>query len=385
MIQIALTGKPNSGKSSTLKALTLVDVKTSPVPFTTIKANVAVGHVIADCVCKEFNVECSPKTGYCKDGKRFVPVKLIDVGGLIPGSHLGKGIGNAFLDDIRQASALIQVVDCSGLTDSEGKLTTNYDPNTEIEFLEEEIDLWFADVIKRAIQKFERKLAASPKANLVQILTEQLSGLEIRKEHIQQALNKASISDIENFARVLREISKPILIAANKIDLKQAQENLEKLKEKYEHIIPTSAEAEIVLKKAAEKKFIYYLPGNDFKIIGGLDEKQKRALEFIRREVVEKYGSTGVQNALNKAVFELLNYIAVYPVEDENKLTDKDGNILPDAHLMPKGSTALDLAFKIHTDIAEKFVCAIDARTKKRLGKDYELKNNDVVKIAFSK
>jgi len=384
---VGLVGKPNSGKSSFLKAATLAEVGISPVPFTTIKPNVAVGYVSIDCVCKEFGVECNPKKGYCKNGKRFVPIKLVDVAGLVPDAHKGKGLGNQFLDDLRQASVLIHVVDFSGLTDEEGKPAKNHDPSLDIEFLEKEIDLWFASIIKRAIQKFEKKIAKFSKADLVQVLTEQLSGLEVKKEHIEKALERASISDVENFAKVLRKISKPILIAANKIDLPQAQANFERLKERYEHIVPTSAEAEIALKKAAEKNLIEYLPGNDFKILeeSKLDERQLKALKFIRERVIEKYGSTGIQACLNKAVFELLNYIAVYPVADSNKLCDKEGNVLPDVFLVPKGTTLKEFAFKIHTEIGEKFICGIDARTKKRLSADYVLKDRDVIEIAFRK
>lgn len=385
MLQIALAGKPNAGKSSFFKAATMIDVKIASYPFTTIEPNVGIGYVIIDCMCKEFKIKCNPKLGKCENGKRFVPVTLIDVGGLVPESHLGRGIGNKFLDDIRQASVLIQIIDCSGLTDSEGKGTVGYNPEIEIEFLEKEIDLWFADVIKRALQKIERKLVASSKADLVQTLTEQLSGLEIRKEHIELALQRASIMDIEKFANVIRKISKPILIGANKIDMKEAQANFEKLKEKYSLIVPTSADAEIALKKAAEKGLINYLPGDNFEVKSNLEEKQKRALEIIKQEVIEKYGSTGVQSCLNKSIFELLNYIAVYPVADANKLTDKDGNVLPDVFLVPKDTTVKELAFKVHTELGEKFICGIDARTKRKLSADYKLKNNDVVEIAFAK
>jgi ribosome-binding ATPase YchF (GTP1/OBG family) len=382
MLEIGLVGKPSSGKSSFFKAATLIDVKITGIPFCTIESNVGISYVSVDCVCKEFGVKCNPKVGYCKNGKRFIPIKLIDVGGLIPGSHLGRGLGNKFLDDLRKASALIQIVDCSGLTDSEGKPTIGYDPNNEIKFLEEEIDLWFAGIIEKAIQKIDK---AKSREDLVNILTQQLSGLEIRKIHIEEALQKVTVTRVEEFARTIRKIAKPILIAANKIDLKPAQENFERLKKIYKNIVPTSAEAEIALKKAAEKNLIDYLPGDGFTIKGEFEEKQLKALEFIKKEIIEKYGSTGVQVALNKAVFELLNYIVVYPVEDENKLSDKDGNVLPDAFLMPPNSTALDLAFKIHTELGEKFICAIDARTKKKLGKNYLLKNNDVIKIIFAK
>jgi hypothetical protein len=377
---IGITGKTNVGKSAFFKAATLIDVEISPRTFVTIEPNIGIGYVITNCVCKEFGVKCNPQNSICKNGKRFIPVKLIDVAGLVPGAHEGKGLGNKFLDNLRRASILIHIVDFSGLTDSLGKSTSGYDPSFDIEFVENEIDLWFADVIKRALDKIKK---VSSKQELVEVLTQQLSGLEIEKKHVEIALERTPVTRVEEFAKVIRRISKPILIAANKIDLKPAQENFEKLKDKYENIVPTSAEAEIALKKAAEKGFIEYLPGNGFEIKGELDEKQKKALEFIRKEIIEKYGSTGVQTALNKAVFELLRYIVVYPVADANKLTDKKGNVLPDAFLVPGGTTIKELAFKIHTEIGEKFICGIDARTKRKLSADYELKDRDVVEIAF--
>jgi len=379
---IGLVGKPSSGKSSFFKAATLIDVKITGIPFCTIKPNVGVGYIVIDCACKEFGVSCKAKTGYCKDGKRFVPVRLVDVAGLVPGAHEGRGLGNQFLDDLRQASALIHIVDASGTRDAEGKITSGYDPENDIKFLEKEIDMWFAAVIKKTSQKFGKSTT-----DIVQTIAEQLSGLEVNRKQVEQTLEKVSITNIEAFATELRKVSKPILIAANKIDLEPAQKNFEILKQKYEKIIPTSAESEIALKKAAEKSLINYIPGDNFTIPdpSKLVAPQINALETIKREVIDKYGFTGVQQCLNKAVFELLNYIAVYPVEDENKFSDKQGNVLPDVHLVPAGTTALELAFRIHTDIGNKFVSAIDARSKRRLGKDHQLKNNDVIKIMTSK
>lgn len=383
---IGLAGKTNTGKSSFFKAATMIDVEIADRRFVTIKPNVGIAFLIVDCVCKEFGVKCKPNIGKCESGKRFVPVRLVDVAGLVPGAHTGKGLGSKFLDDLRQASVLIHIVDFSGLTDEEGKPTVGYDPSFDIEWVEKEIDLWFADVIGRALQKVGK---AESRPELIQILTEQLSGLEISKHHVEKALEKTSYTDVQKFATVIRKISKPIIVAANKIDISSAQENFERLKEKFKDliIVPTSADGEIALKKAAEKNLIEYMPGDDFKIIDGtkMNEQQMRVLEKIKKEAIEKYGSTGVQTCLSKAVFELLNYIVVYPVEDENKLSDKKGNVLPDVHLVPNGTTALELAFRIHTDIGEKFISAIDARSKRRLGKDYILKNNDVIKIMVSK
>ncbi len=383
MVEIALAGKTNSGKSSFFKAATSIDVEISNRPFVTIKPNEGVAYVTIECAEKEFGIKCKPKTGFCKDGIRFAPVKLWDIAGLVPGAHGGRGLGLQFLDDIRQASVLLHIVDFSGTTDSEGLPTENYDPEDDINFVENEINLWFIDVIKRNIEKI-KKLPPG-KAEILDVLQQQLSGLGVTKEQLSQTLDECNISDAELFARKLREKSKPILIVANKIDLKKAQENFERLKVKYNNIIPVSAESEIALKKADGKNLVNYHVGNGFEITGNLDEGQKKALEFVKREVVDNYGSTGVQECLNKAVFEILDYIAVYPVADVNKLTDKDGNALPDVFLVSDGTTMKEFAFKVHTQMGEKFITGVDARTKMRLAADHKLKDGDVISIVFGR
>ena len=378
---IGLIGKPNAGKSTFFKAATLRDVKISDVPFTTIEPNVGIGFVITDCVCKEFKVECNPRYGKCVKGKRFIPIKLMDVAGLVKDAHKGKGLGNKFLDDLRQADGLIHVVDFSGLTDENGNPTQNYDPENDLIALENEFDLWFEGIVKRAIEKFEKDRNPN-KPKIDEYLYLQLSGLSIPKSKIEEALRKVDYKNTFEFSKYLRKISKPILIAANKMDLKESQANFERLKDKYE-LIPTSAEYELVLKTAHERSYIYYLPGNGFEVVKPLDEIQQKVLNRIS-EFIKKYGSTGVQLCLNKLVFERLQMIVVYPVATQ-KLTDSEGNVLPDAFLVKKGTTLKEFAFKIHSEIGEKFICGIDMRTKKKLGADYELKHNDVVQIMFGR
>ena len=149
--------------------------------------------------------------------------------------------------------------------------------------------------------------------------------------------------------------------------------------------VPTSSEAELVLRMANKSGIIRYIPGDrDFEIVGKPTDPQKKALEKIR-SILKHYGSTGVQECLNKVVFDLLEYVVVYPVEDENKLTNVDGEVLPDALLMSKGSTAHDLAYMVHTDLGEGFLYAVDARTKRRVGEDYVLKNGDIIKVVSTR
>ena len=135
---VGLVGKPSAGKSTFFKAATLAEVEIANYPFTTIEKNEGVGFVKVDCADKEFNVQCNPRFGYCLDHKRFVPIQIIDVAGLVPGAHEGKGRGNQFLDDLRQADVLIHVVDISGSIDENGRPVDrgSYDPANDVIFLD---------------------------------------------------------------------------------------------------------------------------------------------------------------------------------------------------------------------------------------------------------
>ncbi|MEM4396168.1 MAG: redox-regulated ATPase YchF [Candidatus Woesearchaeota archaeon] len=390
---IGIVGKPNVGKSTFFKALTLADVLIANYPFATIHPNKGFGHVRVECVDKEFNVKCNPRYGYCINSNRFVPVEVIDVAGLVPGASEGKGLGNQFLDDLRQADVLIHVVDMAGSTNANGEPVEpgTYDPANDIDFLEREIDLWIFNIVKKNWDKFIRTVKAQHKS-LAENIYDQLSGLKFSKHHIEEVIKKYPEIDhwndeiLFNFLRDVRRKSKPIIIAANKIDLPTAKKNLEILKERFSHlvIIPVSAEAELVLKEAHKAGLIEYVPGDsDFKIIKQLNEKQQYALKMIKEKILDVYGSTGVQKVINVAVFDILKYIAVFP-GGINKLADKDGNVLPDCFLLPPGSTALDFAAIIHSDLAKNFVKAMDVRTKRPLGKEYQLKHRDVIEIYAS-
>ncbi len=390
---IGIVGKANVGKSTFFKAATLAEVEIAPYPFTTIKANEGVGFVKTICPETEFKIKCKPNHGFCLEGFRFIPVKLLDVAGLVPGAHLGKGLGNKFLDDLRQADALIHIIDASGTTNEEGKPTQGYDPCKDIKFLEDEIDKWFYNIIGEKWKMLIRKIKSEAKP--IKLLAEQFSGLKINEEMIKKTIINLNLSErfsewtdeqLLVFVKQLRRSSKPLIIAANKIDLPGAKENYAKLRADFPNyiIIPCSAESELALREAARDNLIKYISGEkNFKIKSeNLNEKQKKALEFIKEKILIRFiEGTGIQTCLNHAIFSLLNHIVVYPVENETHLCDKDHNVLPDAHLLPKGSTALDLAFAVHTDIGKDFIAAIDARSHMRLAKDHELKDNDIIRI----
>ncbi len=389
---IGLVGKPSCGKSTFFKACTLADVLIAPYPFATIKPNHGIGYVKIDCIDKEFGVKCNPHKGYCINGMRFVPIDLLDVAGLVEGASEGKGLGNEFLSDLTSADALIHIVDISGETDSGGKETKGYDPVQDIEMLENELDLWYLGILKKVWRGFARAVQQT-KEELHKAIAKQFSGLKVSEEDVKRILIKIKYNtekpsdwtdeQLLNFSHELRHFTKPMIIAANKCDRPDAQGNFKKLKEAYPSlmIVPCSADSELALRQANNAGLIEYVPGDsDFKVLKELNSRQKQALESIRENVLKIYGNTGVQEVLNKTVFDLLKYIAIFPA-GVHKLADSKGNILPDCFLLPVGSTALDFAFAIHTDLGNNFIKAIDVRTKQAVGKEHKLKHRDGLEI----
>lgn len=399
---VGIVGKPNCGKSTFFKALTLADVLIANYPFATIKPNTGMGFVKVECADKFFNVQCNPREGFCINHNRFVPVEVIDVAGLVPGAHEGKGMGNQFLDDLNQADVLIHVVDISGGTNDKGELVSpgSHDPCKDIRFLEVELDYWYLRILKKGWEKFSRTIQQESK-EVHKAIAKQLSGLKVDEDMVKETIKYLGLDpekpsewteeQLMKIAAYLRKQTKPIIIAANKIDISTAQKNLDISRENFSDylIIGCSAESELALKEASKKGLIKYIPGEgSFEILKdgleGLNEKQLNALEFIKENVLQKFGSTGVQSIMNSAVFDVLKYIAIFP-GGINKLEDQHGNVLPDCFLLPPNSTALDFAFKIHTDLGEKFIKAIDVKTKRAVGKDHKLQNLDVVEIVTAK
>ncbi len=398
MLELGLVGKPNTGKTTFFNAVTLANAPVAGYPFTTIDANVGVTYVRSRCPCGELKVTCDPQNSRCLNGVRYVPVRIIDVAGLVEGAHMGRGLGNRFLDNLRMASALVHIVDASGSTDAEGRPCPpgSYDPLNDIDFLEVEIAMWLRGIILKDWPKFARR-AKYEKLDLANEISGRLSGLGIKQQHVLDAFRQAAVDksnpdgwsddDMLRLVVELRKISKPIMIAANKSDVSTTEQNIERLRQRGYLVVPTCSEAEMILRRAAEKGVLSYRPGDpEFKVLKPeqLTEQQKAALEKISA-VIKKYGSTGVQQVVDRAICELLKLIVVYPVDDDSKFTDKNGNVLPDAFLVPKGITAREFAYTIHSDLGESFLHAIDAKTKRRLGEDYELKDGDVVRIVASK
>ena len=311
------------------------------------------------------------------------------------GASEGKGKGNQFLDDLRQADGFIHVIDISGSTDKDGNPVEplSHDPSNDVEFLDHELDMWYYQLLKKGWDKFARKVQGENQ-DIKKALAKQLSGLKVTEENVEACIKKLKLShkptewndnELKQLSSELRKL-KPMIIAANKLDVEGALLNLDKLKKKFPEykIIGCSSEIELALREAAKKNLIEYVPGDsDFKIKGKLNDKQKKGLDFVKKYLKE-YDKSGVQEILNTLVFEMLDYIVVYP-GGVNKLEDKNGNVLPDCFLMKNGSTALDFAYRLHTDFGDNFIKAMDVKNKRPVGKDYRLKHRDVIEIMYKK
>jgi len=388
MLSLALAGKPNAGKSTFYKAATRADVDVGNYPFTTIDANRGVTHARTDCPCLARDERCGHER--CHDGKRYVPVELLDVAGLVPGAHEGKGLGNQFLDELTNADAILNVVDASGGTNAEGEPVEvgTYDPIKEVDFVEREMDQWLASIVARNWEGVERK-SRSPEFDIDEALTSMLTGFGATTADVAASLRALDYPEDPlqwtdehrtALAQEIRARTKPLLIAANKADV-APPENLTRLRETDKPVVPTTADGELALRTATDAGVVDYDPGDDdFDIVGDVSDAQREGLGRIR-EVMADYGGTGVQAAIDHAVYDLLDHITVYPVQNETKWTDGSGTVLPDAVLLPAGSTPPDLAYAIHTDIGEGYLHAVDARSDRRIGVDHELEEGDVIKI----
>ncbi len=395
MLTIGLIGKTNTGKTTLFNAATLLNAEISSRPFTTKKPNIGIAYVCDICVCKELGLTDNPQNSTCIDGWRYVPVKLIDVPGLLKDAWMGKGLGTQFLSVIGQADALIHVVDASGSIDIDGRITTpgNGNPLQDALDVETEIERWIAEIIENNKQTIIREEST---LSLPEAITKSLSGIKSNSLQVSQALEKSELKDVPfvewnldqifKFVSFLLPLIKPTLIIANKMDILTSEQNLGMLTEYYGRslVAACSAEAELALRRAEKSGLLEYTPGQEiFRIRDNakLTPRQQGALNYIERNVMAKWMRTGIQQALNTVIFKLLRSNMIYPVVDETKYTDHHGNVLPDVYLMPDGSTPVDLARNIHTNLVKNYVLAIDAKTGIRLPKNYILRHKDVIKI----
>jgi ribosome-binding ATPase len=400
MIKIGLIGKTNTGKTTFFNSATLSSAEISNYPFTTKQPAIGNAHAITLCVHRELKVQDQPRNSRCIDGWRFIPIELVDLPGLIKGAWEGKGLGNQFLSIASQSDALLHVVDASGSIDASGRIAEpgTGDPVADIADIEEELVMWYLKLFEANRDKISRAIGGG--MDRILAITEVFRGIGVREDQVKLALAQNNVAETKfedfgpqeskDFCWSLRDISKPTLIVANKVDLPTATENFNRLREEYKDmiVVPASADAELTLRRAETRGVIRYIPGDErFEINDQtkLNDKQKWALNFIRKDILGEYMRTGVQFAINVAVFKLLKMNAIYPVADVQKFSDKYGNVLPDVYLMRSGSTVEDLAREIHSELAKGMIYALDGRDGLRLPTNYQLKDRDVLSIVSAR
>ena len=395
-IKLGLIGKTNTGKTTFFNSATLSSEEISSYPFTTKKSVSGVAHAISLCVHPEFKIQDNPNNSKCIDGWRYIPIELIDLPGLIKDAWKGKGLGNQFLSIAAQSDALLHVVDASGGIDTAGKITEvgSGDPVSDFADIEEELIMWYHKILEGNREKISKLIRTG--SNIVDAITDLYRGIGVNKPHVKETLfateleekdfDNFNMIDTKKFVSYLRKISKPTLIVANKVDVDGADKNFARLRERYNDsiVIPVSGDSEFSLRRAEQKGLIKYSPGSEqFEIIehDKLNEKQMNALNFIKKGIMGEYMRTGVQFAINVAVFKLLKMNSIYPVADDKKLTDKKGRILPDLILLKDGATINDLAKEIHSDLTKGLLYGKDLRYNLRLPVDYQLRDRDVVSL----
>ena len=395
-IKIGLIGKTNTGKTTFFNSATLSSEEISSYPFTTKSPMIGIAHAITLCVHSEFKIQDNPNNSKCIDGWRYIPIELIDLPGLIKDAWKGKGLGNQFLSIAAQSDVILHVVDASGGIDSTGKITATGtgDPVSDFADIEEELSMWYQKILEGNREKVSKLIKTG--YDILDAITDLYRGIGVNKNHVKETLLETNLTetsfddfdmnDSKKFATYLRKISKPTLIVANKIDIDGADKNFARLRERYNDsiVIPVSGDSEFSLRRAEQKGLIKYIPGSEqFEIIESdkLNEKQIDALNFIKKGIMGEYMRTGVQFAINVAIFKLLKMNSIYPVADEKNFTDKKGNVLPDLILLKNGATINDLAKEIHTDLTKGLIYGKDLRYNLRLPIDYQLRDRDVISL----